>query len=244
MREKKERIDDLEYEGLKIIQRPDWFCFGIDSVILSEYATDIKPNSTVMDLGTGNGILSILLSKKIKAKKIIGIEIQKEVAEMAQRSIVLNKLEDLVTIENLDIRKLKEIQQASSVDAIVSNPPYKEKLTGNPNEETKRAIARHETNATLEDFIEVSQYLLKPYGQFYIVYRPERLVELIVLLRKYNIEPKKMRFVNSKIDKDPKLVVIKAIKGARPFLKVEKPLVIYDNNGDYTKEILEIYHKE
>lgn len=244
MREKKERIDDLEYKGLKIIQRPDWFCFGIDSVILSEYATDIRKNSKVMDLGSGNGILSILLSKKIEAKKIIGVEIQKEVAQMAQKSIEMNHLENLITIENKNVKDLKESQGASSIDAIVTNPPYKEKLTGNPNEESKRAIARHETEATLQDFIEISHYLLKPYGQFYIVYRPERLVELIALLRKYKIEPKKMRFVYSKLEKEPKLVLIKAIKGAKPFLKVEKPLIIYNQDGNYTKEILKIYHKE
>lgn len=244
MDEKKERIDDLEYEGLKIIQRPDWFCFGIDSVLLSEYAKDIPKKRIVMDLGSGNGILSILLSKKIEPKKIIGIEIQKELAEMANRSILLNHLQDIVEIQNKNIKELKEKGKASSIDAIVTNPPYKERLTGIPNEKIQKMIARHEMEATLKDFIEISSFLLKPNGQFYIVYRPERLVELITLLREHEMEPKKVRFVFSKIEKEPKLVLLKAVKGAKPFLEVEKPLILYNENGEYTEEVLTIYHKE
>ncbi len=237
-----ERIDDLEYKGLKIIQNKNWFCFGIDSVLLSDYAKEIKNNSTVLDLGTGTGIISILLSKKINAKKIIGIEIQKEVAKMAEKSVKLNELKN-VEILNEDIKNLKKIFEKNSIDAIVTNPPYIEKNNGFKSENKNKLISRHEIKCNIENLIEISSSLLKDKGEFYMVHRPDRLIDIIYYLRKNKIEPKKIKFVYSNKNKECNLILIKAVKNAGKFLKIEKPLYVYDNDGQYTEEILKIYNK-
>ena len=254
----KERIDDLEFKNLKIIQNEDGFCFGIDSVLLSDFAKEVKENSVGLDLGTGTGIISILLSAKTKISKIIGVEIQKEVADMAKRSVVLNNLQDKVEILNLNIKNIvnknsKKTNENSiiahklvreSFDFIVTNPPYKKLETGKINEKEYKYISRHEVTANLEDFIQVSKYLLKDRGSFYMVHRPDRLVDIIELMRKYKIEPKKIRFVYSTVEKEPTLVLVKGVKNARPFLKIENPLIIYNSDGEYTDEIYEIYNKK
>ena len=238
-----ERIDDLEYKGLKIIQNKEGFCFGIDSILLSDFSKEIKNNSIVLDLGTGTGILSILLSEKTKLKKIYGIEIQKEVAEMAERSVKLNNLEEKIIIINENIKNLKNIFEKNKFDAIVTNPPYKKINSGKINENEKKLISRHEISADLSDFVKISFDMLKDRGTLYMVHRPERLVDIIYELRINKIEPKIIRFVYSNINTEPKLVLIKAIKNANRFLKVERPLYIYNNDGTYTDEILKIYNK-
>ena len=242
--EENERFDDLEYKNLKIIQKKDGFCFGIDSILLSDFSKNIKENSKVLDLGTGTGIIATLLCGKTKLKKIIGIEIQKEIADMAKRSIKLNKLENKFEINNENIINLEKIFEKNSIDAIVTNPPYKKKNSGIINENEKKLISRHEITATLEDFIKISQKLLKNNGEFYMVHRPERLVDIFEIMRKYKIEPKIIRFVHSNINKESKLVLIKGVKNAKPFLKIEKNLYIYNENGNYSDEILKIYNKK
>ena len=239
-----ERIDDLEYKGLKIIQNTEGFCFGIDAVLLSDYAKEIKDNSTVLDLGTGTGILSILLAAKTNLRKIYGIELQKDVANMATRSVMLNELASRVVIVNEDIKDLYNEFEKNSVDAIVTNPPYKKAKTGLINENTYKYISRHEITASLDDFIKVSSDLLKDKGMFFMVHKPERLAEIIYKLKTNKLEPKKIRFVYSKENQEPKLVLIKAVKNAKEFLKVEKPLIVYKENGEYTDEILKIYNKK
>lgn len=241
---KDERIDDLEYKNLKIIQNNNYFCFGMDSILLSDFAKNIKPNSTIVDLGTGTGIISILLSGKTKARKIYGIEIQKEMSDMAYKSIKLNNLEERVEIINEDIKNILKIFGKNSMDAVVTNPPYKEINRGIVNETENKIISRHEVRANLEDFIRISSEILKNYGEFYMVNRPERLADIIENLRKYGIEPKSIRFVYPKVDKEPKLILIKAVKNAKKFLKIEKPLIIYDEKSNYTDEIYQIYNKE
>ena len=238
-----ERIDDLEFKGLQIIQNEKGFCFGIDSVLLSDFAKNIKRGSKVLDLGTGTGIIPILLCGKTELKEVIGVEIQKEVSNMAKRSSILNNLQDRFKVINENILSLNNLYGKQTFDVIVTNPPYKRKSTGIVNEEEKKIISRHETTANLEDFIKISRDLLKDKGEFYMVHRPERLVDILSLLRYYKIEPKEIRFVYSNINKQPKLILIKGIKNAKPFLKVDKNLYIYDENGNYTKEILEIYNK-
>ena len=238
-----ERIDDLEYKGLKIIQNPEGFCFGIDAVLLSNFAKEIRNNSIVLDLGTGTGILSILLSAKTNLEKIYGIDIQEEVVDMAKRSVKLNKLENKIEIINKNIKELEEIFEKNTIDSIVTNPPYKKLETGKTNENEKKFISRHEVTASLEEFIKISFNLLKDKGTFYMVHRPERLSEIIYTLKKHKLEPKKIRFVHSSYEQEPKLVLIKAVKNAKEFLTVEKPLIIYKENGDYTDEILKIYNK-
>ena len=238
-----ERLDDLQYKGLKIIQNTEGFCFGIDSVLLTDFAKKIKPNSIVADLGSGTGILSILLSAKTTNTKFVGVEIQKDVAEMSRRSVEYNKLNDRIKIENCNILGLKEKYNYKSFDAIVTNPPYKKINTGIINENDAKLISRHEITASLEDFIEVSSYLLKDFGEFYMVNRPDRLVDILYLMRKNNIEPKEMRFVYPSIDKPTNLILIKGVKCGKPFLKINNNLYIYEKNGEYTKEILGIYNK-
>ena len=238
-----ERIDDLEFKNLKIIQNKEGFCFGMDSVLLSDFAKEMRHHAKVLDLGTGTGIISILLCGKTDLKKVIGVEIQKEVAEMASRSIRLNDLQDKFEVINENILNLNNIYENQSFDVIVTNPPYKKKNTGIINEKEKKVISRHEITADLEDFIKISKDLLKDKGELYMVHRPERIVDVLSLMRKYKVEPKILRFVYSDKNKEPKLILVKGIKNAKPFLKVEKNLYIYDENGKYTEEILKIYHK-
>ena len=242
--EENERIDDLELKGLKIIQNKEGFCFGIDSVLLSDFAKNIKNNSLVLDLGTGTGIIPILLCGKTNLKKVIGIEVQEKIAEMAKRSIKLNNLEDRFQVINENILNLNKIYKKQTFDVVVTNPPYKKKNSGIINENHEKLISRHEIEANLEDFIKVSKDLLKDKGEFYMVHRPERLVDILSIMRKEKLEPKVLRMVYSNKNKEPKLVLIKGIKNAKPFLKVEKNLYIYDENGNYTDEILEIYNKK
>ena len=244
MLKENEKIDDLEYKGLKIIQNKNGFCFGIDSVLLSDFAKNIKKDANVLDLGTGTGIISILLCGKTKLKKIIGVEIQKDVAEMAQRSIILNSLEKRAEIINEDIKKLSKKYPANSFDAIVTNPPYKKENTGIKSQSETQLISRHEIMCTIEDIAKVSAWLLNSNCSIYMVHRPDRIVDIIECFRQYKLEPKIIRFVYPKINKEPNLVLIKATKNAKDFLKVEKPLIVYNDNGTYTNEILEIYNKK
>ena len=236
-------IDDLQYKGLKIIQNKKGFCFGVDSVLLSDFAKEIKRNSTVVDIGTGTGIIGLLLCKKTNLKKIYGIEIQTEVAQMAEKSVKLNNLEDKFEIINCDINNIFEYLKANSIDCIVTNPPYKKVNTGLKNENEKQMISRHEVMCTLEDVVEKSSKLLKDRGEFFMVHRAERLVDIMCELRKYHLEPKKIRFVHPKSNEKPNLILVKAVKYANEFLKIDKPLIIHDEDGNYTEEILKIYGK-
>ncbi len=238
-----ERIDDLEYKGLKIIQNKKGFCFGIDSVLLTDFAKEIKPNSKIIDLGSGTGIIPILLSAKTKKTHFIGVEIQKDVAEMANRSVELNHLENRIKIENDSILNLKDKYEKGSFDAVTTNPPYKQLNTGIVSENSKKLISRHEITASLEDFIEITSYLLKDVGEFYMVHRPDRLVDIIFLMRYYNIEPKKIRFVYPNRQKPTNLILIKGVKCGKTFLKFEDNLYVYDEDGNYTDDILRIYNK-
>lgn len=238
-----ERIDDLEFKNLKIIQNTKGFCFGIDSVLLSDFAKGIKKNSTIVDIGTGTGIISILLSAKTDVRKIYGVEIQEDVANMAKRSVELNHLEDKIEIINTNIKNIFDFLEPNKIEAIVTNPPYMKLNTGAQNEERKKLISRHEVECTLEDIIQISYKLLKSNGAFYMVHRAERIVDILYYLRQYKLEPKVLRFIQSSVGKEPNLALIKAVKNAGHQLTLEKPLIIYNNDGEYTDEILEIYNK-
>lgn len=238
-----ERIDDLQYKGLKIIQDKTTFCFGIDSVLLSDFAKNIKNDSKVVDLGTGNGIVGLLLCKKTGLSQIIGVEIQEKVAEMAERSIKINGLEKQFKIVKVDINDILEqnIVKKNTFDVVVMNPPYKEVGKGKINENSSKMIARHEVKATLSDFIRVSAGLLKDKGEIYIVHKPERIVDIMQEMRENKIEPKKMKLVYPYENEAPSIVLIKGVKGGKKFFSVEKPLVIYESSGEYTQAIKEIY---
>ena len=239
-----ERIDDLEYKGLKIIQNKDGFCFGIDSVLLSDFSKNIRNNSKVIDLGTGTGILCILLSGKTKNTTFVGVEIQQEVAEMAIRSVKLNNLENRINILNENILNLNNIYKEKSFEAVITNTPYKKINTGVVNNEDKKLISRHEVTASLEDFIHTASYLLKDFGEFYMVHRPDRIVDIFRIMRSKKIEPKIIRFVYPKNNKKANMVLIKGIKLGNPFLEYEKNLIVYNEDGTYTDEILKIYNKK
>ena len=238
-----ERIDELELNNLKIIQKNDGFCFGIDSVLLSDFARKIKNNSKVLDLGTGTGILGILLCAKTNLKQITGIEIQKDIADMATRSIQLNNLQGKFDILNCNIKDIDKLLKIDSYDAIVTNPPYKKPHSGKINENKTKLISRHEIEANLDDFIRISFKMLKDKGTLYMVHRAERIVDILSTMRKYKMEPKRIRFVYSNKNSESKLVLLEATKNAKPFVKIERPLYVYNENGDYTQELLQIYNK-
>ena len=235
-----ERIDDLQRNGYRIIQSPKKFCFGMDAVLLSGFAR-VKEGGNVLDLGTGTGIIPILLSAKTEAKHLTGLEIQEESADMARRSVMLNSLEEKITIVTGDIKDAGNLFDAASFDVVTSNPPYMTGKHGLTNPEDAKAIARHEILCTLEDVISKAAYLLRPGGNFFMVHRPFRLAEIMTLLQQYKLEPKRMQLVYPYVDKEPNMVLIEANRGGRPRMRVEKPLIIYKEPGVYMPEIYDIY---
>ena len=235
-----ERIDDLQRNGYRIIQNPDRFCFGMDAVLLAGFAV-AKEGSTVLDMGTGTGILPILMEARTKAAHLTGLEIQEESADMARRSVALNGLEDKITIVTGDIKEAGSLFDAASFDVITCNPPYMIGQHGLVNPEDAKAIARHEILCTLEDVIGQAARLLRPGGNFFMVHRPFRLTDIIALLRQYRLEPTRMQFVYPFVDKEPNMVLVEANRGGKPRMKVEKPLIIYKEPGVYMPEIYELY---
>lgn len=241
--EENERIDDLEINGLKIVQNEKWFCFGVDAVLLSDFAKKMKKGAKLLDLGTGTAILPILLSAKTDFEKAVGVEVQEELCKMARKSVMLNGLENRIEILCKNIKELNENFEKNTFDVVITNPPYKKERSGIINENIQKVISRHEIEANLEDFIKISFDLLKDKGEFYMVHHPERLTDILFYMRKYKIEPKNLKFVFSRQNKIPKLVLIKGVKNAKAFLNVEPNLYIYDDNGNYTDEFLKIYGK-
>ena len=242
-----ERLDDLEINYYKIIQKKSGFCFGSDSVLLSGFASQkgigIKRNSRVLDLGTGTGVIAILLCAKTSLKEIYGVEIQRNMAEMADRSVRLNNLQDRMKILNCDIKEIPDMLEKNSFDAIVCNPPYKDRESGAGNVKVMQDVSRHETSASLEDFISIGANMLNSEGFFYMVNRVERMTEIFEIMRRYKIEPKVLRFIYSNVDSEGKLFLIKGVKNGRKFLKVLSPLIMYKEDGSYTDEVLKIYGK-
>lgn len=235
-----ERVDDLQCRGLKLIQNPNGFCFGVDAVLLSNFA-QVKKNNRVMDLGTGTGIIPILLAGKTQLSEVFGIEIQKEVANMAQRSVILNNLEDRVKILNEDLKEIPDKVKNYTFDVVTSNPPYMNSGAGLLNPESMKAISRHEVKCNLEDVIKTAFKMLKDKGNFYMIHRPHRLVDIIHLCRQYRLEPKKIRFIHPNKNKKPNIFLIECTKYGRPELKFMDPLYVYNEDGSYTDEIHEIY---
>lgn len=238
-----ERMDDLNLKGYQIIQNPKFFCFGMDAVLLSSF-TEVKEGETVLDLGSGNGIIPILLEAKTKGKSFVGLEIQYQNVDMARRSILFNNLIDKVQIDNGDIKEIKEYYKYESFDVVTSNPPYMNEGGGLINLHEAKTIARHEVLCSLEDIIYAASYVLKNKGRFYMVHRPHRLADIMILLRKYRLEAKELRMVHPYIDKAPNMVLIQAVKNARALLKVSKPLIVYNEKGKYNEEIKELYNEK
>ena len=235
-----ERLDDLQRNGLKIIQKTDGFCFGMDAVLLSGFAS-VKPGERALDLGIGTGIIPLLLSAKTKGDHFTGLEIQTEIMKMAQRSVALNGLEKKIDIIQGDIKEASRIFGAASFDVVTSNPPYMNDAHGLKNPGDVKAISRHEVLCTLEDVVREGTKALKPGGRFYMVHRPHRLAEIITVMRQYKLEPKRMKFVHPFADKDANMVLIEAVRGGGAWLKLEPPVIVYKEPGVYTDEIYEIY---
>lgn len=237
-----ERIDDLEIKDYKIIQNSEKFCFGMDAVLLSGFAK-VKPAERVLDLGTGTGVIPILLEAKTEGKYFAALEIQSESADMARRSVSLNQLEEKIEVFDGDIKEASKIFGSASFDVVTTNPPYMNDNHGLKNPDMPKAIARHEVLLCLEDVIREASRVLKGKGRFYMVHRPHRLVEIINLMSKYKIEPKTLQMVHPYKDKEANMVLIEGVKGSNSFLKVLPPLVVYKEPGVYTDEILSIYGK-
>lgn len=235
-----ERLDDLERNGYKIIQTPHRFCFGMDAVLLSGFA-QVKKGECAIDLGTGTGIIPILLEAKTQGRHFTGLEIQEESADMARRSVAYNHLQDKITIVHGDLCQAGELFKKGSFDVVTSNPPYMNDMHGLKNPSDAKAIARHEVCCTLDDVVSAAASLLKSGGRFYMVHRPFRLVEIFSALTRAHLEPKRMRLVYPFADKEPNMVLIEAVRGGRSMIKVEKPLIVYEKPGVYTREIYEVY---
>ena len=235
-----ERIDDLQRNGYRIIQKKKGFCFGMDAVLLSGFA-QVKEGEVAVDLGTGTGIIPILLEAKTKGKHFTGLEIQEEVAEMAGRSVRLNQLENRVDIVRGDIKEASRLFGKASFDVVTSNPPYMNDNHGLKNPELPKAIARHEVFCTLDDVCREASLLLKSGRRFYMVHRPHRLAEIITALKTYKLEPKRMKLVHPFVDKEANMVLIEAVRGGRSMMKVEAPIIVYREPGVYTQEIYDVY---
>lgn len=235
-----ERIDDLNRCGYGIIQNTKKFCFGMDAVLLSGFA-QVKEGENVLDLGTGTGIIPILLEAKTDGKHFTGLEIQPESADMARRSVMMNGQEEKIDIVIGDIKEASKIFKLASFDVVTSNPPYMNNSHGIVNPDMPKAIARHEILCTLEDLVRETAKVLKPGGRFYLVHRPFRLIEIINMLTFYKLEPKRMQFVHPFINKEPNMVLIEAVRGGNSMVKIEKPLVVYKEQGVYTDDIHDIY---
>lgn len=235
-----ETLDDLQLKGICVIQKKDAFRFGVDAVLLANFAI-IKKDATVIDLCTGTGIVPFILSGKTKAFKIAGIEIQQEMVEMANRSCRFNKLEDKIKFINKDLKDLKFLKNLSKVDVVTVNPPYKLKNSGIVNPNDRDAIARHEICCTLEDVIKACKSVLKDNGRMYMIHRPDRLADIICIMRKYKIEPKLIKMVQPNLKKAPNMLLIEGQNNGGTFLKWETPLCIHNLDGTYTDEINKIY---
>lgn len=235
-----ERIDELHRNGYRIIQNPEKFCFGMDAVLLSGFAR-AKKGERCLDLGCGNGIIPILMEAKTAGEHFTGLEIQPYSADMARRSIALNKQEERIDIVEGDIKDASKIFGASSFHVITTNPPYMTAQHGLTNQHEAKTIARHEVLCNLEDIIRESARLLMPGGRFYMVHRPFRLAEIISLMVQYRIEPKRMKLVYPYVDREPNMVLIEGLRGGKPRMTVEKPLIVYTEPGKYTNEIYDIY---
>lgn len=235
-----ERIDDLQRNHYGIIQRKGAFCFGMDAVLLSGFAV-VKKREKVLDLGTGTGIIPILLTAKTEGSHFTGLEIQEESADMARRSVAYNHLEGKVDIVTGDIVEASKLFALASFDVVTTNPPYMNESHGLKNPGDAKAIARHEVKCTLEDVVREGTRVLKPGGRFFMVHRPRRLIEIITVMKRHGLEPKRMKMVHPYADREANMVLIEAVRGGGPLLKMEAPVIVFDQNGEYSPEIRTTY---
>lgn len=235
-----ERLDELQRNGYMIIQNPEKFCFGMDAVLLTGFAVNARGDE-LLDMGTGTGIIPILMEAKTKIAHLTGLEIQEESADMARRSVAANGLSEKISIVTGDIKEAGSLFKAASFDCITCNPPYMIGQHGITNPDAPKAIARHEILCTLDDVVRAAAKLLKPAGHFYMVHRPFRLAEIMVKLAEYKLEPKRMQLVYPFVDKEPNMVLIEAVRGGKSRMKIEKPLIVFKEPGVYMPEICDVY---
>jgi tRNA1Val (adenine37-N6)-methyltransferase len=232
-----ETLDTIK--DVKIIQAKDGYRFSVDAVLLEDFIS-AKRLERGIELGTGSGIISILLAKRLKSANITAVEIQDSLSERAERNVELNDLKGKISIFSKDMRELKKEFRTNEFDFVFSNPPFRKPKTGRMSTDEERAIARHEIEISLSDLVSTAAYLLKHNGRFYMIYHPFRLAELVSLLRESRLEPKRMRFVHSRPNEEAKMVLIEAVKGGGIWLKIDPPLYLYEKGNDYTREIREI----
>ena len=235
-----ERLDDLQ-NGTYVIQRKDSFCFGVDAVLLAHFPS-IKNSDRVLDMGTGCGVIPIIMSSVNEKASFTGLEIQPVIADTAKRSVEYNKLSDRIRIVEGDIKEAVTYFGAASFSLITCNPPYMPPENGKSNENEAVAIARHEIKVTLEEVISTAAKLLTFGGKLCMIHRPSRLAEIFELMRKYGLEPKRLRMVHPHAEKDATMVLVEASRGGKPYMTVESPIIIYDENGNYTCQVLDIYN--
>ena len=243
-----ERIDDLNLNGKKILQDTDLFLFGMDSVLLANMVNKTNESTVLVDLGTGSGVMPIIILEKIKMKKIIGVELQEKMYNLAVKNIKLNGAQDKFVVLNEDLKNIENIKKCiiketskEKVDIVISNPPYKKSGTGVINDVDEKYIARHEIKCTLEDIFKTASKLLKFKGKLYLVHKPERIVDLLSVARKYNLEAKHVTLLQPTVNDKPSIVLIEYVLGGKNECTIEKTIVEYDDKGNYTKEILDIY---
>jgi tRNA1(Val) A37 N6-methylase TrmN6 len=240
---KNETVDTLSRLNLKIIQKKDGYRFSLDAILLADFTSKfILPGAFVLEFGTGSGVIPITLASKIGDIRIIGLEIQEDLCEMAKRSVKLNKLEDKIKIIKGDLKESSKIFKEQRFDIVIANPPYKPKKSGRINIDLQKAIARHELECNLKELVKASSFLTKVKGRVILVYSPERISVLIYELRTNGFEPKHIRFIHSFTHSEAKMVLIESVKGGRPGVKVLPPLVVYKGRGDYSEEVKKIYH--
>lgn len=238
-----ERLDDLECKGYQIIQNKNWFCFGTDAVLLSWF-TRVKESERVLDMGTGTGVIPILLEAKTLGQQFVGLEIQESIADMARRSVAWNHLEDKIQIQVGDIKEASKLFGGASFHIVTSNPPYMPANTGVQNLDKSKAAARHEIYCTLEDVIREASKVLKANGRFYMVHRPERLGDIMAALVKYKLKLKRFQSVHPFVEKEASLILIEAVKYGNPYVKVEPPIILYERPGVFTEQYKVIYGKK
>jgi tRNA1Val (adenine37-N6)-methyltransferase len=237
-----ETVDDLIIKNLQLIQKKKGFRFTLDSVLLAHFAT-VKENDRVADLGTGTGIVPLILSTRVEKIQIVGIELQEEIAEMAERSVELNKLGEIIKIVPGDLKGIHKVLGAGQFNLVTTNPPYWLPQEGKFSPAESRAISRHELACSLEDVVVSASKLLNYQGRLALIYPTERLLSLLELLRRYNLEPRKLRFIHSFRERPARLLLVEARKGAPANLQVLPPLIIYEKPGQYGQEILAWYGK-